>query len=416
MSGHLPAPGVVARAGATVQRSAHCPVCAGADLQDVLETVRPVPVFCNWLYDDAASALAATTGQVRLVACRGCGHVFNSEHDEALMAYGAGYENSLHFSSTFQEYAVALAARLVTQHGLHGGTALEVGSGKGDFLALLVEKGLGRGVGYDPSYDGEQDRQVGGGLVTFVRALFPERLADLDVDLVCARHVLEHLERPTALVDTLRPAFGEGTKAVLYAEVPDGGYLLRETALWDLIYEHPSHFTAASLHRLLAGGGLPVTALGTSFGGQYLWAEATARPQHDAVPRPGVTEVLEAAEGFGQRAVTTVDHWADELARAATAGRRVALWGAGSKGVSFLNMVPGAQDVDAVVDVNPRKHGRHVPGTGQQVVPPSALAASPPDDVVVLNPLYVSEVRAELASLGVTAVVRAAWTGGLPAR
>jgi SAM-dependent methyltransferase len=390
-------------------RAPHCPVCGGIDLTEVFSAATAVPVFCNWLYDDQAEALAATTGEVRLVACATCGHVFNASHDEALLAYGAGYENSLHYSPTFQRYAQELAERLVDAHGLRGGTVLEVGCGKGDFLAMLVEHGAGRALGYDPSYDGEQAGRVADERVVFVPALLPDRLDGLDVDLVCARHVLEHLERPAEVAGTVRAALGS-RGAVVYAEVPDGGYLLDETAVWDVIYEHPSHFTASSLHRLLTDAALPVTALGTSFGRQYLWAEASSSPQVDAVPPPPVEAVLDAAADFATRAASAVTHWADVLDEAAAVGRQVAVWGTGSKGVTFLNVVPGGGGVQQVVDVNPRKHGRYVPGTGQRVVAPDELSAAPPDLVVVMNPLYVDEVRSTLGRLGLDAEVRSAVT------
>lgn len=387
-----------------------CPVCAGAQAQQVLALEQPVPVFCNVLHDDVRAGRGAPIGRLVLVVCLSCGHLFNDAHEEALVAYGTRYENSLHFSPTFQEYATHLARRLVAEHRLVGGSALEVGSGKGDFLALLVEQGLSRAVGYDPSYAAEQDHRTADGRIRFVRALLPEQIDDLDVDLLCARHVLEHLEQPRDVVATLRPAFAVGRRTVLYAEVPDGGYLLEQTALWDLIYEHPSHFTGASLHRLLAQADVPVTALDTSFGGQYLWAEATARSERSVVPAPVVDDVLQAAAGFAARASATVDHWAEQLDELTTSGRRAALWGSGSKGVTFLNTVPGADLVELVVDVNPRKHGKHVPGTGQRVIGPRDLVATPPDVVVVLNPLYVPEVRAELRRLGLSADVRLAGT------
>jgi len=83
----------------------------------------------------------------------------------------------------------------------------------------------------------------------------------------------------------------------------------------------------------------------------------------------------------------------------------VALWGAGSKGVAFLNAVPAAREIAAVVDVNRRKHGLHVPGSGQQVVAPERLRDDPPDLVIAMNPLYRDEIAALLRDLGVAAPV-----------
>ncbi|HEV2273057.1 MAG TPA: hypothetical protein VGR96_02760 [Acidobacteriaceae bacterium] len=85
--------------------------------------------------------------------------------------------------------------------------------------------------------------------------------------------------------------------------------------------------------------------------------------------------------------------------------RRVALWGAGAKGVTFLNVVPGARQIDSVVDRNPRKRGMYVPGTGRRISAPEELERNPPELVITLNPAYVAEIQAMLADLGVSAQV-----------
>ena len=82
------------------------------------------------------------------------------------------------------------------------------------------------------------------------------------------------------------------------------------------------------------------------------------------------------------------------------AGKRVALWGAGSKGVTFLNSVPGASRIDTVIDINVRKQGKFVPGTGQRVSSPEIIAAERLDQIIIMNPNYVEEIRAKILKLG----------------
>ncbi|MCZ7525043.1 MAG: hypothetical protein M5U14_00810 [Acidimicrobiia bacterium] len=112
-----------------------------------------------------------------------------------------------------------------------------------------------------------------------------------------------------------------------------------------------------------------------------------------------------SAGTFGARLDRALERWGGFLDELLATGRRVALWGAGSKGVTFLNLVEGGDRVDAVVDVNPRKHGLHVPGTGQAVVAPETLGEDPVDVVLVMNPLYEDEIRARLDGVGVAADV-----------
>jgi hypothetical protein len=85
--------------------------------------------------------------------------------------------------------------------------------------------------------------------------------------------------------------------------------------------------------------------------------------------------------------------------------KRIAFWGAGAKGVTFLNMVPNADKIEYVVDSNVRKQGMYVPGTGQPISSPDRLQDYQPDIVIVLNPLYTYEISSALAGLGVNSEI-----------
>ena len=61
--------------------------------------------------------------------------------------------------------------------------------------------------------------------------------------------------------------------------------------------------------------------------------------------------------------------------------------------------------IPCVVDINPRKQGGHVAGTGQMIVPPARLVEVRPKAVIVMNPLYQTEIGAELRHHGVGATV-----------
>jgi hypothetical protein len=362
-----------------------CPVCAGP-LTPFLQ-VPGVPVFCNVLWPTREEALAAPRGDIALAFCARCGMLRNVAFDAELVRYSPGYENSLHFSPSFQRFAEGLARRLIDRYALRGRRVVDVGCGRGDFLELLCAAG-NRGVGYDPSYPGEPN----GGNPRFVRGFYSGE----EADFLSCRHVLEHVEAPRELLDTLHP------DATVYFEMPDGGYLLREAAIWDLIYEHPNHFTAPALRRLFEDAGYGVLDLGSSFGGQYLYIEA-ARGRNGHPPGPSAADLAPHVTAFAAAHRSKLRAWEERLAALSAAGRTVAVWGAGSKGVSFLNTVPGGDAVAHVVDLNPRKHGRYVPGTGQRIVAPDALCGTNVDAVLVMNRLYTDEIRRTLDNLGVPA-------------
>lgn len=384
-----------------------CPACDCEGLDPVLDVDR-VPVHCNILYETRAAAARAPVGDIALAFCGECGLLTNTAFEPQLTAYAGDYENSLHFSPRFQAFARELAQGLVERHGLRGREVAEIGSGRGDFLALLCDAGAARGLGFDPSAGAAAP--VSDDRIEIVPDFFSARHGERLPDFVCARHVLEHLDRPRELLGALAAALGERAEAALYLEVPDAGYMLAQEAVWDLIYEHPSYFTRPALVRVLEETGFDVIDASARFGGQYLGAES--RP---AIGERGagteledeLVELRRLAAGFGRAWSSQLARWDDLLAELFRDGSTVALWGAGSKGVTFLNAVPSAREVDIAVDVNPRKHGRYVPGTGQRVVAPEALGEDPPDAVVLLNAIYRDEVGEMMGKIGVSAEVLA---------
>ena len=95
-----------------------CVVCDGTDLRPITE-IAATPVFSNVLFPTRDAARAADVGDITLAVCEQCSHLQNVTFDEQRLAYSPDYENSLHFSPTFQAYATELARDLVSVDPRH---------------------------------------------------------------------------------------------------------------------------------------------------------------------------------------------------------------------------------------------------------------------------------------------------------
>jgi SAM-dependent methyltransferase len=319
------------------------------------------------------------------------------------MEYSQAYENSLHFSPQFQAFAEQLADRLIALHNLRGKHIIDIGCGKGDFLRLLSTRGDNVGVGFDRSYVPTQEDARAGAKVSFVQEFYSELHAGYGADLISCRHVLEHIEDPRHFLAGIRKAIGARPSTAVYFEVPNALYTLRDLGIWDLIYEHCSYYSPDSLRRLFSAGGFRVDTVAETFGGQYLGIDAF--PADGPCPTTGTPadDLPRLVDAFGRRYREKVDQCRAILRQAAGAGKRIVAWGGGSKGVTFLNVLRNAAPIEALVDLNPRKHGLFVGGTGQRITAPEDLPGLRPDVIIIMNPLYQGEIAQQVASLGLKA-------------
>jgi SAM-dependent methyltransferase len=139
-------------------------------------------------------------GDLALAFCPVCGHITNAAFDPQLTEYSARYEETQGFSGTFSAFHRDLARRVIAKHGLAGKTVLEIGCGKGEFLTLLCESGVARGIGFDPAYVPARNTSPAAGRIEFVRDFYDERFTDRRADFVCCKMTLEHIHRTADFV------------------------------------------------------------------------------------------------------------------------------------------------------------------------------------------------------------------------
>ena len=387
--------------------SVACPLCESGSTSEFLRR-ESVPVHQNLVMRDAASARAIARGRLAMRACACCGFVFNAAFDPSLLAYGEQYDNTQTWSPAFHEYVDGLVRYLIDERGLRGKRIVEVGCGKGDFLRRMVGSlaANNTGVGFDPTYVGpDEDLQ---GRLRFERRFYDRSCADIPADVVIARHVIEHVPHPVALLRDIQDA----TINQIYLETPCLRWIFCNEVVWDLFYEHCSLFTVESLSRACEQAGVCVTGSRHVFGGQYLWLEARTRASRlttrrrsllsgdDVVSSQPIGDpIIAQAMAYGEAERRWVGRWQSIVAQLAEHGG-VCLWGAGAKGVTFTNLVdPTGALIDCVVDLNPAKQSGFLPGTGHEIVSPDELRDRKVTTTLVLNPNYTAEIGCLLAQI-----------------
>jgi SAM-dependent methyltransferase len=383
----------------TAEKSS-CPACGGAALSE-LYRLDAIPVQSCILLDDAETARAFPRRPLVLVFCDDCGFVFNAAFDLAQVDYASTTEESQHFSGTFDRFAKNLVAEFAERHDLRGKRTLEIGCGKGEFLQELARQTGTRGLGVDPGFIPERLPGAGSDEIRFQREYFdPATIPEVPEAVVC-RHTLEHIPEVGRFMNDIAAVVDGRDDAVLFFETPDVRRVLEEGAFWDIYYEHCSYFTLGSHARLFRRAGFDVMYTYLAYDDQYIiqyGAPSAGRPPLAA--EEDLEAVRSLAQAFPERIAAARAHWRDFIRSRHHAGKRVAIWGGGSKGVSFLTTNGLQGEVAAVIDINPFRQSKFLPGTGHEITGPESLRATPPDTVVVMNPVYLAEIAASLAEMG----------------
>ena len=356
-----------------------CPLCA-ANEHELLFEVKGLPLFQNKIYADVTAARSAATGDIVLRQCRSCNFVYNAAFMPERMVYDETYQNEQGHSPAFGRHLDAVAQLLIDAVG-EDAAVLEIGCGKGTFLNVMRAKGVHKIGGFDPAYEGNDP--------AIVSDYFGNSAIDEPADLIVLRHTLEHIASPLDFLRTISDA-NEG-RGKIFIEVPDFDWIENARAFWDIYYEHCNYFTRHTLDALFQQ-----SRWWSLFQGQYqgLLADLSHLREHvPHVQRPKRHQVFpDLRAKYSQQ----------QLGEGP-----VFVWGASSKGVTFLNQVdPTCQKIRALIDINPKKQDRYIPNTGHPIRPPEYLDSISETAVTILvaNPNYLGEVKERTQDLDATYV------------
>lgn len=375
-----------------------CPICAGNRIRSFLRRSQ-VPVHQNLVMTSQEAAHAVTRGELDMAVCEACGFVFNQSFDLTRLSYGEDYDNTQACSNYFEAYLDGLVRDMVERQGVRNCTIVEVGCGKGHFLKKLVNypEANNTGYGFDPSYVGPESDLAG--RVQFYPCYYDQNCTDIAADVVVCRHVIEHVQEPLKILRSVRAALDASPKAGIFFETPCVEWILRHRVIWDFFYEHCSLFSSKSLGLAIRRAGFAVERVSRIFGGQYLWLEARVASVDETLPAAGETVLLATVYAASEKKLR--QDWRARL-RVLNQYGKVALWGAGAKGATFSNLIdPHCALIDCVVDLNPNKQGRFIPGTGHPIVAPAELPGRGVRNAVLMNPNYREENLHLLAEAGI---------------
>ncbi|MBI1247926.1 methyltransferase domain-containing protein [bacterium] len=353
----------------------HCRLCGDDQLASRF-VIRHAPSNISRLLRE--SELAADHSiELTVYQCDSCGMVQLAEILES--DFYDDYVMTVSHSAQMANYQRAQAKDFVEKFDLAGKRVLEVGCGDGFYLTHLAELKM-EVAGIEPSQSFRtmaEDR----GIVCYGGYVTRETPAPGGpYDAFVTRQVFEHVPDPRDFLLGIRA--GLTPDAVGLIEVPSLEQALEHDRFYDFFPDHLNYYSERTLRFAIESCGMLVESIERGMNGEYLVAYVrNAPPQH--------------VERFGE-VIDRVSQQLREVCSSATkAGKKVAVWGAGAKGITAL-AASEVSGVDYVIDSDPHKQGLFMPVSHFPIHAPSRLHSEPVDLVVLTALAYRSEIIRQL--------------------
>lgn len=387
-------------------RCRHCDVELSLQLID-LGSAPPSNAYLS----ESALRLPEKWFPLRVLVCTECWLVQTEDYVGADELFSADYAYFSSFSTSWLQHAESYVLRTTKRFGLNSTShVLEIAANDGYLLQYFKSLGIPC-LGVEPTSSTAAAARSKG--IEIIEDFFGTRIAKILVaqgrqaDLTVVNNVLAHVPDINDFVSGI--ALLMKPTGVATFEFPHLLRLIEDNQFDTIYHEHFSYLSLTAVSQIFEQNGLTVfdvEKLSTHGGSLEVFVQ---RQDSGSYPvNLGIHELLarEAAigmktrnyySGFQQKADMVKDDFISFLIEAKRASKRVIAYGAAAKGNTLLNYAGVRPDlISHVVDRNPAKQGKHLPGSRIPIVDESCILALTPDYVVILPWNLRQEIMTQL--------------------
>lgn len=348
---------------------------------------------------------------LRVLVCTDCWLVQTEDNTGAEELFSADYAYFSSFSTSWLQHAETYVACMATRFSLNAAShVVEIAANDGYLLQYFKSRGIPC-LGIEPTAGTAAAARTKG--IEVIEDFFGTRLAKSLVsqgrqaDLVAANNVLAHVPDINDFVHGFRLLLKPSGVATF--EFPHLLRLVAENQFDTIYHEHFSYLSLTAVSRVFELNGLrvfDVEKLSTHGGSLRVFAQRADMGGQPFSPR--VQELLDQEiaagmlspafySGFQLRANRVKNDFVSFLIESKRAGKKVAAYGAAAKGNTLLNYAGVRPDLlPYVVDRNPAKQGKFLPGSRIPIVAEEHLKEDRPDYVVILPWNLREEIMVQL--------------------
>jgi SAM-dependent methyltransferase len=349
---------------------------------------------------------------LRLLVCESCWLVQTEDHAgrEALFADDYAYFSS--FSTSWLAHAERYVFAMIERFGLNADSrVVEIAANDGYLLQYVLAVGIPC-YGIEPTAGTAAAAKSKG--IEIVERFFGVKLADelisagRQADLIAANNVLAHVPDINDFVAGFTRLLKAGGVATF--EFPHLLRMVQENQFDTAYHEHYSYLSLVTVEKVFRNNGLAifdVEELPTHGGSLRVFAQRADYGQHPVSAKVSELCKIEADArmttnefytGFQAKAEKVKDDLLAFLIDAKRHGYKVAAYGAAAKGNTLLNFAGVRPDLlPYVVDRNPAKQGKFMPGSRIPIVAEAQLKTDHPDSVLILPWNLRDEISEQLA-------------------
>lgn len=381
----------------------NCRSCGNADLKSIL-SLGSVPLANSFLTVEQL-ALPETRFPLGLAFCPNCSLV---QVVETILPEGIfkDYPYLSSVSETRLQYAAKLVHRLVQTRQLNSKSlVVELGSNDGYLLQYLFEEKIPV-LGIDPAENMANlawEKHRIPTLVEFFSQKVARQLRDDGklADIIIANHVLAHVPDMNDFVAGIRTLLKEDGLVVV--EVPYVKNMIEQREFGAICHEHLCYFSVTALEELFRRHGFSIEHIERQsiHGGTLQLFVVRETVGHR---NPMIQSWLNEEAAWGMRDLKYYRDFESKIVALKAAllkllwrlkgeRKKIAAYGAAARGNMLLNYCGiDRKLIEYVVDLNPYKQGRYLPGSHLPIYPPSTLLEDRPEFVLLLGWNFAEEV------------------------
>ena len=349
---------------------------------------------------------------LRVLVCERCWLVQAEAYSRVAEIFNEDYAYFSSFSDAWMTHAKKYVDDVTEEFKLSKSSfVVEVASNDGYLLKNFVDMNVPC-LGVEPTASTAAAARAKGvaTLERFFGADLAKEIIDTDghADLLVANNVLAHVPEPHDFLDGVSLLLTHSGVATF--EFPHLMNLIEQKQFDTIYHEHFAYLSFTATVDLMARSGLNVfrvKELQTHGGSLRVFAQPAELGARDV--EFSVDELLQRESdakmlspdfyrGFQDNANQVKNRFLTFLLDAAASGQTVVGYGAAAKGNTLLNFAGVGPDlIRFVVDKNPAKQGKFLPGSRIPIVDESKLAEARPDYVVIFPWNLKAEVTDQLS-------------------